>query len=808
MCYFNGKVMKNILYLLLLLLVSCQSKNVDIYSSYKEMNIENLQKPYVTSGYRMYCIGFQDGSFPNIGGHVPGEMGGIWTQPIKILDKFWVSVRNLDNNQSIDTIKATSFTTYPHMVKMFFPLEKYNADIICSLFVPMDKRAIQVNYQLNNRGNNTLNLEFEFAGKIDLRSGFFSEQKGIINYKDSLWIDSSKDIVVAKDVENEWYVVVSSDAEKCKYNLGKSKNKERLNYNLNNVPNIDDNTFIHKNVVSDKEEYNPIFKITNELLIPAQNSISQSYFLSGSDKSLEEAISENVKLRDNIGSLLNEKISRYKSINKLSNISIPDKKLEKVYNWVRFNTEWLFLEVPEIGKGYGAGFSHFIWWFGTDNSYSLQGILATGNFENAKSTLKLLKEQSELFNKNGRVIHEVVPSGAIVNPGNTQETAHFITSVWNTYLWTGDQEFLEEFYPFVKKGLNWLMNEKDLNGNLFPEGYGIMEIKDLNTELIDVAVYTQQALECGAFMAEVCNEHELYNKYRDLSVKLKNKINKEFWDERNCLYCDFYGTAKDAVKVADGAIEQFGNNIEMKNYYNQEKDYFLSFDPDYQHGWLINKNWVINTPLEVGIVPKDRAIKVLERMEENDMTSQWGPYLSAVNKMSNMTISTGVQAVSEAKYRRIDRALIHVNQIANTFNMVMPGSISEIMPYYGCFCQEWTIYGIAVPLIQYVFGVEPNAPKKEIVLKPQIPTGWDNLCLSNQRIGDTYFDVNILSNAEGTKYQIKVLDSDWNVKLYLPYHKGFVYKKNGKEISDLDMEGDFVVVSAKSDLEVFISSFV
>ena len=769
------------------------------------MNIENLQKPYVTSGNRMYCIGFQDGSFPNIGGHVPGEMGGIWTQPIKILDKFWVSVRNLDNNQSIDTIKATSFTTYPHMVKMFFPLEKYNADIICSLFVPMNKRAIQVNYQLNNRGNNTLNLEFEFAGKIDLRSGFFSEQKGIINYKDSLWIDSSKDIVVAKDVENEWYVVVSSDAEKCKYNLGKSKNKERLNYNLNNVPNIDDNTFIHKNVVSDKEEYNPIFKITNELLIPAQNSISQSYFLSGSDKSLEEAISENVKLRDNIGSLLNEKISRYKSINKLSNISIPDKKLEKVYNWVRFNTEWLLLDVPAIGKGFGAGFAHYIWWFGTDNSYALQGLLATGDFENTKSTLRLLKKYSEKCNGNGRVIHEIVPSGAIVNPGNTQETAHFITAVWNTYLWTGDRDFLAEFYPFIKQGLNWLMVEKDTNKNLFPEGYGITEIKGLNAELIDVAVYTQQALEAGSKMAEIFEETSLQQEYQHLADQLKAKINTAFWDERTSLYCDFYGTAKDALQVVDGAIDQFKQNPETKKFYEDLKTYFASFAPDYEHGWSTNRNWVINTPIETGIAPEKQAIMALERMEKNDMTSQWGPYLSAVNKEHNMTISTGVQAVAEARYNRIDRALVHVNQIANTFNRVMPGSISEMMPDYGCFCQEWTIYGVAVPLIQYVFGIKPNAPEKELLLQPQCPTGWDRYTLTNQRISDSQFDMAVCSADSGVTYQVNGLDASWTVKFRLPFLRTSDYWLNGKKVENPSVVDGWICLESKGQATVQVT---
>ncbi len=44
-------------------------------------------------------------------------------------------------------------------------------------------------------------------------------------------------------------------------------------------------------------------------------------------------------------------------------------------------------------------------------------------------------------------------------------------------------------------GLKWLLTDMDQNENLFPAGYGIMEVLGLNAEVIDVAVYTQQALE-------------------------------------------------------------------------------------------------------------------------------------------------------------------------------------------------------------------------------------------------------------------------------------------------------------------------
>jgi hypothetical protein len=44
----------------------------------------NHCQPYVTAGDRAYLTGNQDGNFPDMGDHMPGEMGGLWLHPIKL----------------------------------------------------------------------------------------------------------------------------------------------------------------------------------------------------------------------------------------------------------------------------------------------------------------------------------------------------------------------------------------------------------------------------------------------------------------------------------------------------------------------------------------------------------------------------------------------------------------------------------------------------------------------------------------------------------------------------------------------------
>src|SRR5258708_1215821 len=67
---------------------------------------------YAAAGDRAYDLGSEDGRFPAMGFHTRGEMGGIWTPPIKLLDGIWFGI----NGQWIGP--ATSFTPAsgsPHM---------------------------------------------------------------------------------------------------------------------------------------------------------------------------------------------------------------------------------------------------------------------------------------------------------------------------------------------------------------------------------------------------------------------------------------------------------------------------------------------------------------------------------------------------------------------------------------------------------------------------------------------------------------------------------------------------------------------
>ena len=78
----------------------------------------------------------------------------------------------------------------------------------------------------------------------------------------------------------------------------------------------------------------------------------------------------------------------------------------------------------------------------------------------------------------------------------------------------------------------------------------------------------------------------------------------------------------------------------------------------------------------------------------------------------------------------------YVDRIVQTFNRVTPGSISEMMPDYGCFTIAWTSYGIVLPLIEHVFGIRPDAANKTIVFEPHLPAGWEDISIEDLPVGD------------------------------------------------------------------------
>jgi glycogen debranching enzyme len=303
-------------------------------------------------------------------------------------------------------------------------------------------------------------------------------------------------------------------------------------------------------------------------------------------------------------------------------------------------------------------------------------------------------------------------------------------------------------------------------------------------------VYTQQALEATARIARVLQEPDVAAGYEKQASELKVRINNRFWADDDGSYGDFYGSRAQAMTAAEGAIKQIrlgGDSAptprdrELITYYEGLWRRFSAM-PDTSRGWTTNKNWVIATPMEVGIAPQKRAIGLLDKIRRENV-GEYGPFLSAVDRQAMMTIATGVQAVAEARYGRIDQSLWYVGRIVETFGRTLPGSISEMMPDYGCFAIAWTSYGVMVPLIQYVFGIQPNAVHKTVVFEPHVPTGWNDMRIDDLPVGGNTLSFSRKKTGEGIEYLVEAQEDGWTFVLKQEASPGARYFVNGKPAS-------------------------
>ncbi|HMQ91390.1 MAG TPA: hypothetical protein PKB07_27505, partial [Flavilitoribacter sp.] len=662
-----------------------------------------LDSPFVTAGDRLYMVGHQNGRFPDLGWHVAGEMGGIWDHPIKLLDGFTASIQSAAG--SICLTEADTFINYPFANKQIFSSLPGNLRVERFQFAPDSLEALVVEFKITNRSDQPQSLQFEFTGFSDLRPVWLGERTGMVDGPDYAEWDETAHSWIVKDSLNDWYAMLGSTLS------GKSKPN----------PAIDCS-------------YHPAGKgttaaITYDLNLPPNGVALVPFTIAGSYQSREKLKAVFSEVQQHASGLLAAKKARYAALAAQTRLTIPDKQLQQTFEWLKYNDDWLVRDVPEIGRGLSAGLPDYPWWFGADNEYALKGLITTGRRDLVYSTIDLLVNISEKTNGNGRIVHEVSTNGAVFNPGNINETPQFASLIRAVYQWTGDRVFLEKYYPMVKKGLDWLMRENDRDLNLLPDGFGMMEIHGMNSEMVDVAAYTQKAFADAAAMARVMNEDSLAGVYDGLAGQLAAKINTEFWAPDYHSYADFVGNNWQALTLLQDALVRA--DTLHKPWAVEEltatRDKLLQSTAYYKkQGYVLYHNWVVNTPMETGVADPDKAVQALET--GNRFVNPFGMFVTGIDRDETagedegsfaqgkkifsytgavMTLPTGVQAVAENNYGRPDQALDYLRRMTRSFGFALPGSIYEVSPDFGMMTQAWTIYSFAVPIVQQFFGIRP-----------------------------------------------------------------------------------------------------
>lgn len=696
---------------------------------------ENSEYLYVTAGNRLYCIGNQGGKFPEVGFHVPGQMGGVWQQPIKLLDGYRLNLKNTVNGESLPTV-MDSFITYSFITKFKYHIPDQQLFITQTQFIPDNLPLLVVEYTIQNISEQNRKLILELNLDVNLMPVWLGERSGMIDQQDTLAkFDKEKSILYFRDKGNTWFTGIGLDNNQTLFS-----HLKKTTYNDKGITGV----------------------TTLRCDIPSKKSFTYRFYISGSLSGTKEIESNIRTAGSQLSTLFASKKNRYESIEKMAEIIIPDKLLETAYTWGKYSTDWLVRDVPGLGRGMSAGLPDYPWFFSNDQASTFLSLVGTRQPQLFYDSFSMLKRISDQANDScGRIIHEVSSNGVVYDKGRMEESQLYTIAAWQIFNWTGNMDFLKENYAFAKRTWKWLQ-QHDTNHDGYIEGYGGAEIEGLNEEMLDVQVNTVEFLDILSKMALIFNDSFDASIYAQKSKMLKDQINKDWWIESENRYADFITTKAKALKIIDDALAKRvrkGRNDWAGIKLNKLKEQILTNTYPYK-GYVVYYNPSGLQPMLEGMTDTIRAKQMLR--SASFFNNKYGGYITGIERPDDITLDeskfqkdsvftynravmsgvTSSLAVAAVQFGMPDTALMYLHKTLNSFSYATPGTTYEVSPDYGMFVQAWNVTGINTLLIQYFFGVKPDGYKKEINLHIQLPTAWKYAILNNLIVSDTRLSIN------------------------------------------------------------------
>ena len=746
---------------------------------------ENAGYLCVTAGDRLYSIGDQAGNFPAVGFHVPGEMGGIWQQPIKLLDGFHLNIEDRKTGVSQQLDKCDSFITYSFTSQFLYRLPQQNLTVTRTQFVPDNIPLLVVEYVISNHEDADKELTIQFAADVNLRPVWLGERTGMTDSTDEMFsFDKQTGTIFFKDQKNSWFTGISAEGRPADF-TGTKKS-----------------SYQGKGLSGSLSVLIKLAKGKTRLV---------RFYVSGSGQNKDEIIKNIAIGKSDLSRLFKIKKLRYQQLERNAEIKIPDRNIMEAYQWGKYSSDWLVRDVPGMGRAMSAGLPDYPWFFSNDQSTAFDALYGTIKPDIFFSSWKMLKHSSHKVNgENGRIIHEVSTNGAVYDRGRMEESQLYIITAWNIFRWTGNVSFLKDKYEHGRRVWKWLQ-EHDTDHNGYIEGYGGAEIEGLNSEMLDVQVATAVFLETMADMARVLNDTDAAGIYQQKAQQLRININRDWWVPTEKRYGDFISGKEKAINVIDSALAKRVDPA--RNSWAQKK--LTELKTSVQNGSYPYRAYVVYYnagagPLEAGLADTLKAVETLKGI--GFFTNKYGLYISGIERPDDIRVDEGAfhhdkefnynravmpaatasLAIIACRYGSPDTALYYMHMLLNSFSFATPGTTYEVSPDYGMFVQAWNIRGINTPLIHYFFGIDPLAYNNEITLRPNFPATWGNASIKDVIIGDNLLSVDYRKSGEMKEYTVKMTKSFWRVKLYVG--SGRKVLLNGKSVKP---QNGFIILKGK-----------
>jgi glycogen debranching enzyme len=177
-----------------------------------------------------------------------------------------------------------------------------------------------------------------------------------------------------------------------------------------------------------------------------------------------------------------------------------------------------------------------------------------------------------------------------------------------------------------------------------------------------------------------------------------------------------------------------------------------------------------------GIVPPDRAGRVVARFMQPDMWSGWGiRTLSAkhpsFNPYSYQNGSVwphdhGLIAQGFKRYGYADQANAIAKDVLTAASFFMLNQLPELyagvqrdesnfpVQYLGANVPQAWAAGSVFSLVQAIIGFQPDAPNGQLLIDPALPDWLPDLTLRDLRVGNDTFDLRFTRQGPGTEFEV------------------------------------------------------
>ncbi len=756
----------------------------------------------VAAGTRAQVLGFQDGRFYANGWHTTGEMGGIITPPLKLLDSVSFGV----DGEWVDA--ATRFTSGRGYVRYDLP-ETQGVELRRIDVAPDGARGALLGLELKNPEAQARTVTVMVDAHSELMTQYPWGFGGTVPnasdnapdtgaYRGGRLVFRDTGRLPGETRNHSYTAIVGSDRRASggetgpgHYGpLGAGRTCPTAERPEPMPSECDDGPFGRGS--GGQLRYRvKLGGHDRELLWIA---------VAGSENSPGEARSAFARLTHRPGRLVAEKLASRRALARHSRVDLPgDPVLEESLDWGKQNLADLTQTATDVdlrwtkeGKEWtpegslrkmtwvGAGFPDYPWLFGVDGEYTAHASVTLGQFEPIQAHLRALRDISDqLSDRSGVVVHEVVADGSIwygkdlrePDPTtntvkyffNTDEIVKFPAAVALIWRWTGNDRFRDEMLDFMGRNLEYVRTQLDADKDGWPEGNGNVERPGMGEEKLDNAVYYIRALYDYADMARSAGQTANADAAEARADGLAARFEDAWWMESEGAYADSLnnpGDVKTNQKHWIGA-----DPMEAELYVDGE---FVPGLASFEHGTS-------------ALATRESSCYSGERPGNRGLFhTGCGGGPTGAGEFAIFSLNSGVMAVGEGNYGRLgaDQQERYTGGNAETqFSQPItddtpdeqPGAMPEIFPSFApsgavgtppnidrcwtcrsMFMQAWGHYGTAWAVVHQQLGVRPDLGHGRLEVMPQVPDGQPSVSGADIRLGRGSADVH--ASHDGTRY--------------------------------------------------------